>query len=94
MIPEIIKKEGKRCKVHTATEEEYEKKLLLKLHEETQEFTDEPCEEELADILEVIDGIIKYYNFSFKKINMIKSKKSASRGSFDKRIVLEKVLED
>lgn len=93
LIPDIIRDSGKSYEIHIAEEKEYISKLLSKLNEETLEFLENPCEEEIADILEVIDAIIKYYNFSSEKINKIKIEKGNSRGKFNKRIILEKVKE-
>jgi len=90
-IPEIIKKVNKKPITHIASEEEYWKKLKEKLLEETKEFIEEPNEEELSDILEVINAICKYKNFSRERINKIQKEKAEKRGSFNKRIILDEV---
>ena len=90
-IPEILDTKGKKYTTHIAGNEEYSKKLLEKLQEEVDEFKDEPNQEELADILEVIDAICNFKNFDKKEIANIKSKKTRDRGAFKKKIILEEV---
>ncbi len=93
LIPEVIEKDGKTCVTHIADDEEYRKELSIKLQEEVAEFLEKPCEEELADILEVIDGLVALYGFSHDKIGEIKAKKREKRGGFQGRVMLERVEE-
>lgn len=93
-IPEIIKKAGKDYVVHIASEEEYIKKLQEKVTEELEEFRENPCEEELADILEVLESIADFYKFDIDNIKAIQKRKRMERGGFKDRIVLEKVIGD
>jgi predicted house-cleaning noncanonical NTP pyrophosphatase (MazG superfamily) len=90
-IPEIIQSGGKTYTHHIAGEEEYQKALLLKLREEADEFILQPCLEELADILEVIDAIKQLFHYENEAIAAVKSDKQRSRGAFKKRIILETV---
>ncbi|TNP14082.1 phosphoribosyl-ATP pyrophosphohydrolase [Bacillus tropicus] len=92
-IPDIINRANKESITYVATEEEAKKMLLRKLVEELEEFKETPIEEELADILEVIDGIVKAFNLDMDKVKSIKVSKKEKRGGFEKRIVLEKVIE-
>ncbi|PGC47419.1 phosphoribosyl-ATP pyrophosphohydrolase [Bacillus toyonensis] len=92
-IPEIINRANKESITYVATEAEAKKMLLCKLVEELEEFKETPIEEELADILEVIDGIVKAFNLDMDKVKRIKVSKKEERGGFEKRIVLEKVIE-
>ncbi len=89
-IPEIIEGKGEKVVTHTAEEEEYEKALMTKLSEEVDEFKDNPSEEEIADILEVIEAICKLKDFNKLKIEEIKQKKLGERGGFNKKIILDK----
>jgi len=93
LIPEIISSSGKVCTTHIAGDEEYRQELLKKLSEEVKEFLEEPCEEEIADVLEVLDGLIEVFGFSHESIGEIKEKKKRERGGFSKKIVLECVEE-
>lgn len=67
--------------------------LLRKLIEELDEFKTTPNEEELADILEVIDGIANAFNLDMEMVIAVKSNKFNKRGGFNERIILEKVIE-
>ena len=88
-IPSIMAAEGKNFRTHIATDEEYSEKLL----EEVKEFLEDPCLEELVDILEVIAALTEAMGFTeeevFEKINH----KSATSGDFTKKIILESVEE-
>lgn len=88
-IPDIIREKGEEAKIHTASDKEYQEKLLEKLREEAEEFIKSRTEEELADILEVLESIKRLNKFSDEKIDKIKAEKRAKRGGFEKRIILE-----
>jgi len=90
-IPKIIKEEGKVCKYRIADPEEYRQKLKEKLLEESQEFFENPCVEEFADIQEVMDALRKEYSLTGVKAH--KKYKKIVRGSFSKKIVLEEISE-
>jgi predicted house-cleaning noncanonical NTP pyrophosphatase (MazG superfamily) len=92
-IPQVIKQANKEPHTYIATEEEVKPLLLEKLVEELEEFKATPNEEELADILEVIDGIAYAFNFDMERVLDIKKRKKEERGGFHKRIILEMVIE-
>ena len=89
-IPEIIKAQGKQCKVYVAVNEDYEQRLKDKLEEEVQEFLENPCVDELADIQEVLLSIaeVNRWNLSGARIA-----KNFIRGGFYRRFVLQEVSE-
>jgi len=58
-IPAIIRKNGDSCVTHMASDDEYWSKLKEKLQEEVLEFIKSEDISEIADIMEVIDAIIK-----------------------------------
>jgi predicted house-cleaning noncanonical NTP pyrophosphatase (MazG superfamily) len=89
-IPQHIKSLGKPCDYHIANDKEYWLKLKEKLIEEVNEFNKEESKDELADILEVIDAICKFKKYNKKEISKIQKQKRKERGSFNKRIILEK----
>jgi predicted house-cleaning noncanonical NTP pyrophosphatase (MazG superfamily) len=88
-IPAVIKKRGGKFSVHIAGDKEYWSKLTEKLTEETNEFIKEPSIEEIADINEVIDAIIKFKKYSRKELIVVQKNKAKERGGFKKRIILE-----
>jgi len=93
-IPEIIKSNGKEAVTHIAKTEETKEMLFKKLIEELNEFQETPNEEELADMLEVIEGIASLFNFSLSSVYKVKQEKKLIRGGFNKRIILEAVIEN
>ena len=90
-IPEIINSKGKNYAIRIAGDMEYKNMLRRKLLEEAEEFQDEPCKEELADVLEVFYAILQAEGFSLDDIEKIRRKKDDERGAFNKKIILEKV---
>jgi predicted house-cleaning noncanonical NTP pyrophosphatase (MazG superfamily) len=92
-IPQIVKQDKKLPITHVATEYEVKALLLHKLIEELEEFKATPNEEELADILEVIDGIANAFNLDMDKVLTVKADKLKKRGGFNEGVILEKVIE-
>ena len=90
-IPEIIKQDNKIPIIHIAENQEYWTKLKEKLIEETNEFINEPTQEEHADILEVIDAICDFKHFNKQNLIHTKHQKEIKRGKFQKRIILDEV---
>jgi predicted house-cleaning noncanonical NTP pyrophosphatase (MazG superfamily) len=90
-IPEIIKEKGKSCKFRIADTKEYRQKLMEKLQEETSEFLETPCVEELADIHEVLDALLVEYKWTGLKATA--QFKKITRGAFQDKIILEEVSE-
>tara|TARA_R110002020_G_scaffold475873_1_gene713482 strand:- start:919 stop:1230 length:312 start_codon:yes stop_codon:yes gene_type:complete len=91
-IPEILKRMGKKHSCRTASQEEYEQKLWEKLNEEVEEFKKVPCDEEMADILEVVGAIMEHYGLDPYEVETAQQAKSGSRGSFKRRTILEEVV--
>jgi predicted house-cleaning noncanonical NTP pyrophosphatase (MazG superfamily) len=92
-IPEILKRMGKESSYHTASPDEYEQKLWEKLNEEIREFKEIPCDEEMADILEVVDAILIHCGLDPYEVETARQTKAASRGAFKQRTILEEVVE-
>jgi predicted house-cleaning noncanonical NTP pyrophosphatase (MazG superfamily) len=87
-IPQIIHEKGKSCSTVKAHDEEHDDLLKKKLFEETEEYVSSGEIEELADILEVIHGILRVRGVSFDELEMIRKNKARKRGAFEKGIVL------
>jgi predicted house-cleaning noncanonical NTP pyrophosphatase (MazG superfamily) len=86
-IPEVIRESGKKFRYRVATEDEYGEYLKAKLLEEAQEFFEDPCEKELADIFEVIDALSRVYKLQGAYAAQIC--KRIDRGGFDMGFILE-----
>lgn len=91
-IPQIIADNNKGYKVHIADDQEYLDKLFIKVQEELEEFKEDPSVEEMADIFEVLDGLIDFFDLGYDDIINKKKEKKEERGGFKDRIILEKVI--
>jgi predicted house-cleaning noncanonical NTP pyrophosphatase (MazG superfamily) len=89
-IPQIINDQGKKCKIYVAVNDDYQQRLKDKLTEEVQEFLEEPCVEELADIQEVLFSIAEINKWDLEGARITKNR---TRGGFWKRYVLQEVSE-
>jgi predicted house-cleaning noncanonical NTP pyrophosphatase (MazG superfamily) len=87
-VPEIMKADGKNPQTHIAGDEEYNCLLVAKLVEEAMEYKLKPSADELGDILEVVRALSQQYG-GFEKVDEVRKKKTAERGNFSKRIVLD-----
>jgi len=87
-IPEIIAESGKKCNVKILSDEGFLEKLEEKLTEEVLEYRESKSLEELADILEVIDRILKIKGIKKGKLEEIQIMKKDERGGFDKNLFL------
>lgn len=87
-IPKIIEESGQECKYHIADNSEYYNKLVEKLNEEVQEFNENPCVEELADIQEVLDAISRINQWD---VHGARNQKNRTNGAFYRKYILEEV---
>jgi len=83
-IPEIISQAGKKCNVKILSDDEF----LEKLSEEVLEYKKSKSLEELADILEIIDRILKIKGIKKGKLEEIQIMKKDERGGFEKNLFL------
>jgi len=93
-IPQIIKESGKSCEYHTANYDEYKARLYEKMREELDEFINTPCEEEAADMYEVLRAICLLHTFPMEVVENVAAEKRVQRGAFNDWIILEKVDEE
>lgn len=92
LIPNVIPTDKLNLyKFSEVSEEHYKSLLKDKLVEEVKEFLEAENMEELADIFEVIDAIMKLKNFDESEVLAIQKKKREDRGGFEKRLLMEKV---
>jgi predicted house-cleaning noncanonical NTP pyrophosphatase (MazG superfamily) len=93
-IPEIIEKDGKNFSVCQMQGERLRDYAMKKLQEEVQEFVEEPCAEEAADIVEILNFICHRLGIRQKSIEAERLSKCATRGAFDMGYILEWVEEE
>lgn len=94
-IPEIIEEDGKWCltrRVHGI--DEHMSMLKEKIYEEAQEFIENPCYEEAADMLEVIKAFCYLSDLEFECVESVAQKKQDERGGFCRGIILQRVDEN
>lgn len=93
-IPDIINSKNEVAIIRKLNDEEYFNELNKKLKEEVNEYLEDYSVEELADIVEVIYGILNSKNVSIEEFEIIRLNKVNKKGAFDKKIFLERVIED
>lgn len=93
-IPEIINNDNRKAIVKILNDNDYLNELNKKLQEEVKEYFEDNNVEELADIVEVIYGILNAKSVSINEFENIRNGKVEKRGAFQKKIFLEKVIED
>ena len=93
-IPQIIEEDNKKCSVRILDDEEYLHMVDAKLDEELAEYHKDQNIDELADLLEVIYAATKASGYSIEDLERIRKEKDDKRGAFDKKILLETVIEN
>ena len=92
-IPDIIRQAGKTCTCSVLSDEDYKKLLDEKLNEELAEYQESKSMEELADLLEVMHAVAIARGSSPEEVECIRKEKAEKRGGFEKKILLEEVIE-
>ena len=96
-IPEIIESNGDEPYFRILNDEEYWQYLLKKDNEELEEVkfatSLEEIKQELADKLELIRTMAEFNGFALQDIINEADRKKEKRGGFQKRLLLEKVIE-
>ena len=94
-IPDKIKSNGENPIFSILDDKKYKEELEKKLYEEYQEVLESSGVnriEELADMLEVIKALAKLENKTLGDVIEVADQKVKKRGTFDKKIFLEKVI--
>ena len=93
-IPEIIEEDGKWCLARTVHGiDEHMVMLKEKIVEEAQEFIENPCYEEAADMLEVVKAFCHLSGLEFECVESEAQRKQEERGGFYRGVILQKVGE-
>ena len=97
-IPQVIIENGDTPNTSILSDEENLKELNKKLQEEVTEYlsakTEENSIEELADIVEVVYGILYAKNVSIENFEKIRKEKEEKRGGFKQKIFLNYTLKN
>ena len=89
-IPDIIIEAGNSCVVEQISNpREMAVWLKAKMDEESQEFLQDPCVEEAADMFEVLLGMINVYNIGIEEVVEKAAAKRLARGGFKNGILLK-----
>lgn len=88
-IPEIIEANGQRAVCHVPGKEEILLGLEQKLSEELSEYLADHSLEEMADLLEVMHGILYHRGIAWDELEAIRLAKREKRGGFEQGIYLE-----
>lgn len=88
-ITDIIEADGRIAKYRILDNNEYRQELNSKLQEEVKEYLDDNNVEELADIVEVVYGILNSMDVTIDEFEKVRIKKQKERGAFNKKIYLE-----
>ena len=88
-IPEIIEASGKNCTWETLSDEAYLQLLDEKLNEELAEYQESKSLEELADLLEVVQDVVR--GWTWNELATLRKEKHRQRGGFAKKILLKEV---
>ena len=90
-IPEIIERSGKTPIYDIVSIDDAIEGLEAKLSEELEEYLADQSVEEMADLLEVIHGILFLKGISWATLEEVRLKKRAERGGFERRLFLKDV---
>lgn len=94
-IPENIDNmKGRKSKYKILDDAEYLKELNRKVIEEANEFIEENSIEELGDLMEVLNAIMKLKGYKLEEVNKIMKEKNEKKGAFDNKIFLEYIDEE
>ena len=92
-IPEIIESDGKICDWETLSDADYLRLVEKKLNEELGEYQQSKSIEELADLLEVMQAVLKARGWTWEELEQVRAEKAVKRGGFEKKILLKAVRE-
>jgi len=92
-IPQIIDSSGRKALCETLSQKEVIRALDDKLKEEVAEYLEDHQVEELADIMEVIHGILHARGIGWNTLESIREAKRRERGGFDQGVFLKEVVE-
>jgi predicted house-cleaning noncanonical NTP pyrophosphatase (MazG superfamily) len=93
-IPKIIEDDGKTFEVYQETGARLRDYAMRKLQEEVMEFVENPCAEEAADIMEIMNFICHRQGIREQTILAEATAKRVTRGGFEMGFILDWVEEE
>lgn len=91
---EINNVKGRKANYRILDNNEYMQELDKKLFEEAHEFIEEHSIEELADLMEVVETIMKEKNILHKDVEIARQLKNKKKGSFKDKVYLINVEQE
>ena len=88
-IPEIIEQSGKAYSMRQELGPRLQDYAMRKLQEEVMEFVENPCAEEAADIMEIMNFLCNRLGIHESTIMAEAHAKRISRGGFEMGLILE-----
>lgn len=92
-IPEIIREKGGSPRVRKAKRDELDLLLRRKIVEESEELLESGDTEEIVDILEAIDALLRLRKTDQALLDLQRETKRHYRGGFEEGLVLEEIEE-
>ncbi|MBU2612496.1 MAG: HIT domain-containing protein [Nanoarchaeota archaeon] len=92
-IINFLESKGLKYTCHPASEKELPKKLEEKVLEEIYELLESKNEEEFSDVKEILNEFCRFYGINEKLVESTRRKKLQERGGFEKKIILEEIIE-
>jgi len=93
-IPEVIEASGKKYSVRQLTTSDLKEYAFKKLREEIEEFIENPCADEAADVMEVMSLICNRMGIKEQTILAEAIAKRVSKGGFQMGFILDWVEEE
>ena len=93
IVENINSEAGRGAHYRILNDKEYMDELNKKLLEEAHEFIEENAEEELADIMEVLENIVRVKDINWDNVRKLQEAKRNKKGGFLDKVYLEYVEE-
>ena len=93
-IPDIIREDGKVPLIRVARMTEAKELIIEKMHEEIDEFGEEPCLEEAADIYHVFMTLLRIHEMTFDQVVKAAVEKASRAGRFEEMYILDGVIDE
>lgn len=90
-IPQLIEESGRKCTYRVLNDDEYFDALVNKVIEEIEEYRVSRKEEELSDVYEALDCLVKFKEYEPMHLDYLRLIRREARGSYIKKILLEEV---